>query len=94
METITLHIDGREIRAASGQTVLEAALAANIYIPHLCTHPDLPIQGNCNRCVVEISDRSQVVISRRCQSATSEAVPRSRPAINHNHKRPICRSFL
>ena len=72
METITLHIDGREIRAASGQTVLEAALAANIYIPHLCTHPDLPVQGNCNLCVVEISDRSQVV--KACETAAESGM--------------------
>lgn len=40
--SIKLTIDGTEIEAQSGQTVLEAALGAGVYIPHLCYHPDLP----------------------------------------------------
>ena len=51
---VKLHIDGREIEAQEGQSVLEAALAADIYIPHLCTHPDLPVQANCKLCVVNV----------------------------------------
>jgi NADPH-dependent glutamate synthase beta subunit-like oxidoreductase len=38
---IKLSIDGREITAAQDGTVLEAALQAGLYIPHLCHHPDL-----------------------------------------------------
>ena len=34
-------IDGKEIEAKEGQSVLEAALAANVFITHLCSHPDL-----------------------------------------------------
>ena len=66
MDTIKLYIDGREITAKKGQTVLEAALNANIYIPHLCTHPDLPVAGNCNLCVVEIEGREKPV--KACES--------------------------
>jgi len=33
-------------------SVLEAALEAGIYIPHLCYHPDLPAVDNCKLCVV------------------------------------------
>ncbi len=51
---VKLHIDGHEIEAREGQSVLEAALAADIYIPHLCTHPDLPVQANCKLCVVNV----------------------------------------
>jgi NADPH-dependent glutamate synthase beta subunit-like oxidoreductase/NAD-dependent dihydropyrimidine dehydrogenase PreA subunit len=40
--SIKLTIDGTEIEAQSGQTILEAALAAGVYIPHLCHHPNLP----------------------------------------------------
>ena len=49
-----LWIDGAAVEAREGQTVLQAALAAGIYIPHLCYHPDLPPQGGCKLCVVEI----------------------------------------
>ncbi|MFQ5826081.1 MAG: 2Fe-2S iron-sulfur cluster-binding protein, partial [Dehalococcoidia bacterium] len=42
MDTITLAIDGLEVRARAGATVLETAQSAGIYIPRLCFHPDLP----------------------------------------------------
>ena len=34
-------IDGKEIEAKEGQSVLEAALAANVFIPRRCSQPDL-----------------------------------------------------
>lgn len=34
-------IDGKEIQAKEGSCVLDAALEAGIFIPHLCSHPDL-----------------------------------------------------
>jgi NADPH-dependent glutamate synthase beta subunit-like oxidoreductase/Pyruvate/2-oxoacid:ferredoxin oxidoreductase delta subunit len=42
MEQVNLTIDGTKVTANKGATVLEAALAAGIYIPALCAHPDLP----------------------------------------------------
>ena len=54
MESVTLTIDGREINVPSGTSILEAALAEGIYIPHLCHHPDLPPIGSCRLCIVEI----------------------------------------
>ncbi|TET69490.1 MAG: FAD-binding protein [Candidatus Aminicenantes bacterium] len=39
---VKLTVDGQQIEAGKGQTILAAALAAGIYIPHLCYHPDLP----------------------------------------------------
>ena len=60
-ERVSLVIDGRETTAHKGQTVLEAALSSGIYIPHLCTHPDLPVQGNCNLCIVEVGGADNIV---------------------------------
>lgn len=54
MGKISLFIDGTEIQAEEGMSVLEASLAAGIYIPHLCSHPDLPATGGCKMCVVEV----------------------------------------
>ena len=54
MEQITLTINGQEVKAKKGMTVLEAAEAAGIYIPTLCYHPDLEPYGGCRLCVVEI----------------------------------------
>jgi len=51
---ITLNIDGRDVETKKGRTVLEAALEAGTYIPHLCHHPDLKPIGGCGLCIVEI----------------------------------------
>lgn len=42
MDKIRLTIDGVEVRVKTGTTVLQAAQSADIYIPALCSHPDLP----------------------------------------------------
>lgn len=47
-------IDGKEIEAREGQSVLDAALAAGIFIPHLCSHPDLEAKGGCRLCSIEV----------------------------------------
>lgn len=39
---ITLTIDGAEVAVPEGTTILDAAQQMGIYIPHLCSHPDLP----------------------------------------------------
>ena len=54
MDTCTLTIDGLEITADNSRTILEAALENDIYIPHLCHHPDLEPVGVCRLCMVEI----------------------------------------
>ena len=51
---IKLKIDGKEVEARPGSTVLNAALSAGIYIPHLCDHPDLKPAGACRLCLVEL----------------------------------------
>jgi NADPH-dependent glutamate synthase beta subunit-like oxidoreductase/Pyruvate/2-oxoacid:ferredoxin oxidoreductase delta subunit/ferredoxin len=51
---VTLWIDGVQVEAEEGVSVLNAALDAGIYVPHICSHPDLKPQGGCKLCVVEI----------------------------------------
>lgn len=53
-DAITLTVDGKEIKARKGMSVLEAALGAGIYIPHLCYHADVPPSGACGLCIVQI----------------------------------------
>jgi len=42
MDTVTLFIDGTKVEIPKGTSILEAARKAEIYIPSLCYHPDLP----------------------------------------------------
>ncbi|RPI14118.1 MAG: NADP oxidoreductase [Lysobacterales bacterium] len=45
-------LDGVEVPFDPGQTVLQAALAAGQYIPHLCYHPEFKPHGSCKVCTV------------------------------------------
>jgi len=65
-----INIDGREIDAKEGASVLETALDANIFIPHLCKHPDLEAVGGCRLCVVEVEGEEEIVPS--CKTTVKE----------------------
>jgi formate dehydrogenase major subunit len=54
-DPVKITIDGIDIYANPGTTVLDAALENGIYIPHLCHHPDLEPVGACRLCGVEIN---------------------------------------
>jgi len=56
---ITLLIDGVEVQGRPGQTILEAAEAAGIYIPRLCFLKGLAPYGSCRVCTVMVSGRPQ-----------------------------------
>jgi formate dehydrogenase (NADP+) beta subunit len=62
-ETVKVTIDGTEVSAEAGDSLLHAALEAGIYVPHLCDHPDLPPGGVCRLCVVEVEGTDGVVSS-------------------------------
>ena len=58
-ETIVkIIIDGREIETKAGQTVMQAADEAGIYIPRLCYHPDLVPGGHCRVCTVKVNGKT------------------------------------
>lgn len=54
----TITIDGQEIPFQAGQTIMDAALAAGVYIPHLCHWQGLTPHGSCKLCVVDVDSRS------------------------------------
>ena len=52
-------LDGRMVPIQEGQTVLAAALAAGVYIPHLCFNPEFAPHGSCRVCLVKVNGRMQ-----------------------------------
>ena len=65
MSEILLQIDGKEVRAKEGMTVLEAAQSAGISIPTICYHEKLESFGGCRICIVELEghDWTRLVVS-------------------------------
>jgi len=80
----TITIDSQEIPFTAGQTIMDAALAAKVYIPHLCHFPGLPPSGNCRLCVVEIGKRS--VAACITQAAAGQEIRNNTPALNEVRK--------
>jgi heterodisulfide reductase subunit A len=52
---IKLVINGKEISAEKGRTILEVAREAGVHIPTLCNHESLPPYAACRFCIVEVT---------------------------------------
>jgi len=50
-------LDGEEVTFLPGQTVMQAALAAGRYVPHLCYHPEFKPHGSCKVCTLRVDGR-------------------------------------
>ena len=50
-------LDGKTITFGDGDTIMDAALRAGEYIPHLCHNPEFHPHGSCRVCVVEVNGR-------------------------------------
>ncbi len=61
-----LLIDDQPVPFTPGQTIMQAAEAAGIYIPHLCYHPALSVHGSCKLCTVEANGRRVTACSTPC----------------------------
>ncbi len=66
MSEILLKMDGKEVGAREGMTVLEAAESAEIAIPTLCHHEKLAPFGGCRLCVVEAELRGVTRLVAAC----------------------------
>ncbi|ROQ92004.1 molybdopterin-dependent oxidoreductase [Desulfosoma caldarium] len=54
MSDVNIWINDQQVKAKAGQTILQAADEAGIYVPRLCFHPALEPSGSCRLCAVEI----------------------------------------
>ncbi len=65
-------IDGKEIEVAPGTSVIQAAEQAGVRVPRFCYHDDLPVDGNCRMCMVEIEKFPKLQIA--CGTTVSEGM--------------------
>ena len=69
---MNLTIDGRDVSAQPGTTILHAARAAGIDIPTLCQDDRLEPIGACRLCLVEVEGRPGPVVA--CSTEVSEGM--------------------
>jgi [NiFe] hydrogenase diaphorase moiety small subunit len=62
--TITFTIDGVDVTGQPGQTIMEAADGAGIYIPRLCALEELSPHGSCRVCTVMVNGRPQAACTQ------------------------------
>jgi len=84
--SIKLIVNGEEVEAKRGATVLEAALGAGIYIPTLCYDPDLKPYGGCRLCVVEIEKMRGLVSSCTTPATDGMVVHTETPRVNQSRR--------
>ena len=77
---VNLIINGQQVSAQEGMTILQASKNANIRIPTLCYHPDLTAKGNCRVCVVEVDGYRN--LQAACMTEVSEGM-----VVNTNNER-------
>ena len=58
MSTIrSFKLDGKTINFENGDTIMDAALRAGEYIPHLCHNPEFTPHGSCRVCIVDVDGK-------------------------------------
>jgi [NiFe] hydrogenase diaphorase moiety small subunit len=80
-------LDGKEITAQPGQTIMQAADAAGVYIPRLCAHGELTPHGSCRVCTVKVNGRPQA-------ACTQPALPNMQVDIDTPELRNVRRSLV
>lgn len=63
-DKLTFTIDGETIEAEPGQSIMDAADAAGVYIPRLCAHRELEPFGACRVCTVQVNGRPQAACTQ------------------------------
>ena len=82
LDKIRLIIDGKNVEARSGMTVLEVAQEVGIYIPTLCFDPDLEPFGGCRLCVIEVEGMRGLPTACTTPVTDGMVVQTSTPEIN------------
>ncbi len=70
MNTVHMKINGKPVEIEAGSNILAAAKKANVNIPTLCYHPDLPAWGACGLCVVKQENSPKLL--RACAAPVQE----------------------
>ena len=88
----TFTLDGKTIPFEEGETIMEAAAAAGVYIPHLCHHPEFKPHGSCKLCTVNIGGRLGAACTNRAQEGV--AVDSETEALNGDRRALVQMLFV
>ncbi|OAI09260.1 NADP oxidoreductase [Methylomonas methanica] len=81
----TLCIDGIAVPFSDGQTIIEAARSAGVYIPYLCHRPGYAPYGSCKLCTVKVNGRTNTACT--LPAADGQTVISNSPDLQHDRQR-------
>ncbi|MCP3666606.1 MAG: 2Fe-2S iron-sulfur cluster binding domain-containing protein [Gammaproteobacteria bacterium] len=84
-------VDGQLVTASPGQTIMQSADAAGIYIPRLCDTEGLNPQGSCRICVVKLNGR---IVSACTQPAEADSTVENESQEILNYRRDLVRMLF
>jgi len=100
---IEIEIDGQKLEAKPGETIIQVADKAGIYIPRFCYHKKLSVVASCRMCLVEVEKAPKTLpacatpatpgmkVSTRSEKALfSQRTVMEFLLINHPLDCPIC----
>ncbi len=88
----TILVDGLEVPFDPGQTIMDAALAAGIYIPHLCHNPEFRPHGSCRVCTVKVDGR--VVAACTMPAGNGQVVESNTPELMEQRRSVVQMLFV
>lgn len=77
----TLTLNGRTVAFEPGQTILEVARGAGVYIPTLCWMKDTLPTGSCRVCVVEVEGARTLLPACATQAAANQVIQTESPRV-------------
>ena len=83
---VTFKINGRELSASKGTTILEAAEKAGIPIPHLCFLKEINEIAACRMCVVEIEGTDRLVPACNTEVLEGMVIQTNSPRVRQARK--------
>ena len=97
----TFIIDGKTVPFDEGETIIQAATRAGVFIPHLCYHPEFKPHGSCKLCTVKVNGRQTASCTMRAMAgmvveSDTEEINAERRALTQmlfvegNHFCPSC----
>jgi [NiFe] hydrogenase diaphorase moiety small subunit len=88
----TFLLDGEPVPFVPGQTLIQAALAAGHYIPHLCYHPEFAPHGSCKVCTVRVDGHTTAACTMPAQQGLD--VENNTEALNENRRTLVQMLFV
>jgi NADH dehydrogenase/NADH:ubiquinone oxidoreductase subunit G len=90
---VPLKIDGKDVEATAGQTILECARDNGIFIPTLCHYAKTTNVGACRVCVVE-QEGARSLVAACCMPVSPNMVIRTNSEPVNDYRIVVAESCL